>query len=68
MGMDGNGNPDHPCRHGTSAVEKGPATKSDKILEKVQTAFDPPLIFGKFYCRFFMIDMVAYMRGGIMTR
>ena len=31
---------------------KDPATKSDEFLEKIQTAFDPPLIFGKLYCKF----------------
>ena len=24
-----------------------------------------PLIFGKLYCRFFVMDMVAFMQGGI---
>ena len=28
------------------------ATKTDVFSEKFQTAFDPPLIFGKSYCRF----------------
>ena len=32
---------------------KGGATKSDEFSEKFQTAFDPPLIFGKLYCNFF---------------
>ena len=27
-----------------------------------------PLIFGKSYCKLFMMDMAAYMRGGMMTR
>ena len=45
---------------------KGPATKSDGFLEKFQTAFDPPpLIFGKSYSNFFIMDMVAFMQGGI---
>ena len=44
---------------------KDPATKSDEFLGKFQTAFDPPLIFGKSYCKFFMMDMVAFMLGGI---
>ena len=46
---------------------KDPATKSDEFSEKFQTAFDPPspLIFGKLYCIFFIMDMVAFMEGGI---
>ena len=45
---------------------KDPATKSDEFLEKFQTAFDlPPLIFGKLYWNFFIMDMVAFMQGGI---
>ena len=36
------------------------------FFEKFQTAFDPrPLIFGKLYCNFFAMDMVAFMQGGI---
>ena len=27
-------------------------TKTDEFSEKFQTAFDPPLIFGKLYCGF----------------
>ena len=46
---------------------KSPATKSDDFLEKFQTAFDPPLIFGELYCKFFMTDMVPYMRGDLMA-
>ena len=42
-----------------------PATKSDEFLEKIQTALDPPLIFGKLYCNFFTMDMAALMQGGI---
>ena len=50
-------------------LEKGPATKSDAFSEKFQTALNPPpLIFGKLCCKFFMTDMVAYMRGGMMAR
>ena len=48
------------------ALGKGPATKSDEFLEKFQTAFDhSPLIFGKLCCNFFIMDMDAYMQGGI---
>ena len=47
---------------------KGPATKSDKFSEKFHTAFNPPLIFGKLFCNFFMTDMSAYMREGMMAR
>ena len=47
-------------------LEKDPATKSDDFLEKFQTAFDPPpLIFRKLDCKFFIMDMVAFMQGGI---
>ena len=46
---------------------RDPATKLDDFLEKFQTAFDPPppLIFGKLYCKLFIMDMVAFMQGGI---
>ena len=48
---------------------KGGNTKSDEFLEKFQTAFDPPhLIFGKLCCKFFIMDMVAYMQGGMRAR
>ena len=47
------------------ALGKDAATKSDDILEKFQMAFDPPLIFGKLYCNFFIMDMVAFIQGGI---
>ena len=47
------------------SLGKGDATKSDDFLEKFQTAFDPPLIFGKLYCKFFIMDMVTFMQGGI---
>ena len=47
------------------SLGKGSATKSDDFLEKYQTAFDPPLIFGKLCCNFFIIVMVAFMQGGI---
>ena len=41
----------------------GPATKSDDFLEKFQTAFEPPLIFGKLCCNFFLMDMEEGMRA-----
>ena len=47
---------------------KGGCTKSDEFSEKFQTAFDPPLILENCIAIFFMTDMVAYMRGGIMAR
>ena len=50
-----------------SMLGKGPATKSDEFLEQFQTAFEPPPHFWKIYCRFFMTDMVAYMRGDMMA-
>ena len=46
---------------------KGQATKSDDFLEKFQMAYDPPLIFGKLYCKFFMPNMVVYARGDMMA-
>ena len=39
---------------------KDPATKSDEFLEKVQTAFDPPLIFGKLCCILLFIHRGAF--------
>ena len=47
---------------------KGPATKSHEFLEKIQTAFDPPPDFWKIMLQFFMIDIVAHMRGCMMAR
>ena len=48
------------------ASGKDPATKSDDFLKKkIQTAFDPPLNFGKLCCNFSMMDMVAFMQGCI---
>ena len=32
---------------------KDGATKSDDFLEKIQTAFNPLLIFGNLHCKFF---------------
>ena len=46
---------------------KGSYAKLDEFSEKFQTAFDPPP-FWKFMLQIFMIDMVAYMRGGMMAR
>ena len=41
---------------------KDGCTKSDYFSEKFQTAFEPqPLIFGKLYCKFFIMDMVTYI-------
>ena len=53
-----------------SCLVKGGCAKSDEFLEKFQTAFAPPLIFGNFYCIFFYnrLDMVAYMQGGMRAR
>ena len=47
---------------------KGGATKSDEFSEKIQTAFDPPPHFRKIMLNFFMTDLVAHMRGGMMAR
>ena len=49
-----------------SYVGKDPAIKSDDFLEKFQTAFDPPPSFLENYIAiFFIMDMVAFMQGGI---
>ena len=47
---------------------KDGCTKLDKFSEKFQTAFDPPSHFWKLSCKFFMTDMVAYMKVGMMAR
>ena len=53
----------------TNKLGKGGCTNLDEFSGKFQTAFDlPPLIFGKLYCNFFMIDMVAFMQGSMMAR
>ena len=46
---------------------KDPATKSEGFLEKFQTAFEPPPPphFWKIILQFFIMDMVAFMQGGI---
>ena len=41
------------CVFGNAFLGKDPATKLDEFLEKFQTAFDPPLIFGRLCCKFF---------------
>ena len=44
----------------------GHATKSDEFLEKFQTAFDPiPSFLENNIAIFFIMDMVAFMQGGI---
>ena len=45
-------------------------TKSEEFSEKFQTAFDPsPLSFLENYIAiFFIMDMVAYMQGGMRAR
>ena len=48
-----------------TTLGKDGCAKSDYFLEKFQTAFDPPPIFGKLYCKFCYI--VAYMRGDMMA-
>ena len=42
--------------------------KTDEFWEKFQMAFDPPPHFRKIILQFFMIDMVAFMQGGMMAR
>ena len=46
---------------------KGGATKSDEFSEQFQTVFDPPH-FRKILLQFFIMDMVAYMQGGMRAR
>ena len=41
----------------------GHATKLDEFSEKFQTALDPPLIFGKLCCKFFMIVQSGTING-----
>ena len=45
---------------------KDGATKADEFSETIQTAFDPPH-FRKMMMQIFL-DMVAYVRGGMMAR
>ena len=41
----------------------------DVFLEKFQTSFDPSLHFWKIMMQFFFImDMVAYLQGGMRAR
>ena len=48
---------------------KGGNTKSDDFWKKSKLpSTSPPLIFGKSYCNFFVMDMVVYMQGGMMAR
>ena len=48
------------------ALGNGGATKLDEFSEKFQTAFDPPpLIFGKLYCKFFIMDMFVCFQVGM---
>ena len=37
----------------SSHIGTSDATKTDQLSEKIQTTFDPPLIFGKSCCNFF---------------
>ena len=48
---------------------KGPATKSDEFSEKIPNGLrSPPPHFRKILLQIFMINMVAYVRGGMMAR
>ena len=50
-------------------MRKGGATKSDEFSKKFQTAFPPPPSFSENYIAiFFIMDMVAYMQGGMRAR
>jgi len=45
---------------------KDPASKSDEFLEKFQTALDsPPSILENYVAISFIMDVVAFMQGGI---
>ena len=44
---------------------KSPATKLDDFLEIPNGLWPPPLIIWKLYCKLFIMDMVAYMQGGM---
>ena len=58
--------PSHPPT--TPHLGKGPATKSDDFLEKMQTAFDPLPPFLENYINSFILDMVAYMQIDMRAR
>ena len=48
---------------------KGSAAKWVEFSEKFQTVFDPPPSISENYITIiFMIEMVAYMQGGMMAR
>ena len=49
---------------GNITLGQDPATKSDEFLGKFQTAFAPPPP-PHFMLQFFVMDMVAFMQGGI---
>ena len=67
MLIENGADPDLPCGKVPPIISvciylgKGLATNLDDFLEKFQTAFDPPPPFGKLYCNFFIMDMVAYI-------
>ena len=52
-----------------TVLGKGQATKLDEFLEKFQTAFDPPprppSFLGNYIAICFIMDMVAFLQGGI---
>ena len=51
------------------SLGKGPATKSDELLEKIQTAFGPPPPhFWKIMLQFFEWIWFAFMKVGIRAR
>ena len=60
---------DHWLPFSLTKLEIGPAAKLDEFLEKFQMVFDPPpLIFWKIILQFFVMDMAAYMEGGMRVR
>ena len=49
-------------------VMEGSSYQIRWVFGKNPNGLWPPLIFGKLYCNFFMTNMVAYVRGGMMAR
>ena len=45
------------------SLGKGPSTKSDEFLEKIQTAATPPLIFGNYSAIFYDSFGCIYARS-----
>ena len=56
-----------PPKSGLCPRSKGrnPAAKSDEFLENYKRLLTPPPHFWKIMLHFFLMDMVAFMQGGI---